>query len=61
MNGRDVLKRLRQEGWVLDHVTGSHHLMRKGSLKVPVPVHGSRDLPTGLIKAISRQTGVKLP
>ena len=40
---------------------GPSSCFSKGSLKVPVPVHGSRDLPTGLIKAISRQTGVKLP
>jgi len=30
------------------------------SKKVPIPVHGSKDIQIGLIKAIEKQTGVKL-
>jgi predicted RNA binding protein YcfA (HicA-like mRNA interferase family) len=35
-------------------------ILTKGGHAVPVPVHGSRDLGTGLIAALQRQTGVKL-
>lgn len=60
MRGREVLARLKTEGWVLARVHGSHYVMAKGGRAVPVPVHGSRDLGAGLIRAIERQTGVKL-
>jgi predicted RNA binding protein YcfA (HicA-like mRNA interferase family) len=45
---------------VLDRVSGSHHVLVKDGLAVPVPVHGKRDLGPGLIAAIQRQTGVRL-
>ncbi len=60
MNGKDVIKRLKEEGWELVRVRGSHHLLRKGSVTVPVPVHGGRDLGVGLVRKIEKQTGVKL-
>jgi hypothetical protein len=44
----------------LDRVHGSHHILTKDELAVPVPVHGSRDLGPGLIAAIQRQSIVKL-
>ncbi|MCI5147999.1 MAG: type II toxin-antitoxin system HicA family toxin, partial [Candidatus Electrothrix sp. MAN1_4] len=28
--------------------------------KIPVPVHGKKDIGIGLLKAIEKQTGVKL-
>jgi predicted RNA binding protein YcfA (HicA-like mRNA interferase family) len=33
---------------------------KEGYRSVPVPVHGSKDLGIGLLKAIEKQTGVKL-
>ncbi|WP_268885701.1 type II toxin-antitoxin system HicA family toxin [Fundidesulfovibrio magnetotacticus] len=47
-------------GWHLRLVAGSHHMMEKDGRKVPVPVHGSKDLTPGLLAAIQRQTGVKI-
>lgn len=47
-------------GWVLNRVRGSHHIMTKGSIALPVPVHGSREIGAGLLFAIRRQSGVKL-
>jgi len=46
----------------LIRVEGSHHIMKNLELniKVPIPVHGSKDIQIGLIKAIEKQTGVKL-
>ena len=34
--------------------------MNKDGRKVPVPVHGNRDIPTGTIVAIEKQTGVTI-
>ena len=33
---------------------------KEGLRAVPVPVHGTKDLGVGLLKAIEKQTGVKL-
>lgn len=60
MNGKQILKILEANGWTLDRINGSHHVMEKGSVAVPVPVHGAKDLGIGLIKKIEKQTGVKL-
>lgn len=60
MNGREVLRRLKAEGWVLRRVSGSHHIMEKDGRKVPAPTHGAQDIPAGTLAAIQRQTGVKL-
>jgi predicted RNA binding protein YcfA (HicA-like mRNA interferase family) len=60
MTGKEIVARLKAQGWVLARVNGSHHIMVKGGKAVPVPVHGSRDVGAGLLAAIARQTGVKL-
>ena len=60
MNGKQIITRLKAEGWKLDRVHGSHHIMVKEGRAVPVPVHGTRDVGAGLLAAIVRQTGVKL-
>ena len=60
MNGKDIINKLKANGWTLSRISGSHHIMVKAGLAVPVPVHGSRDVGPGLVSAIARQTGVKL-
>jgi predicted RNA binding protein YcfA (HicA-like mRNA interferase family) len=60
MNGKEVIAKLKAAGWKLDRVNGSHHIMAKETLSVPVPVHGTKDLGAGLLAAIQRQSGVKL-
>jgi predicted RNA binding protein YcfA (HicA-like mRNA interferase family) len=60
MNGKQIIKTLEAHGWTLDRIEGSHHVMMNGPRAVPVPVHGANDLGIGLIKAIEKQTGVKL-
>ncbi|MCL2345756.1 MAG: type II toxin-antitoxin system HicA family toxin [Desulfobulbus sp.] len=59
MNGKQVIAQLKAAGWQLDRVNGSHHVMVKDGVAVPVPVHGTRDLGAGLLAAIARQSGVK--
>ncbi|MGR3218634.1 MAG: type II toxin-antitoxin system HicA family toxin [Candidatus Anammoxibacter sp.] len=60
MDGKALIKLLKKNGWILDRVTGSHHIMiKEGKRAVPVPVRGSKDLPKGLISAIYKQIGIK--
>jgi len=35
--------------------------MKKGKQIVPIPIHGSKDIPIGTLKSIAKITGVKLP
>ena len=59
MTDRDLLKLLKADGWELDRVRGSHHVLVKGSATVSVPVHGSRDVPKGTLHAILKEAGIR--
>ncbi|WP_297324977.1 type II toxin-antitoxin system HicA family toxin [Nitrosomonas sp.] len=60
MNGNEIIKRLKSEGWRVKRVRGSNHMMERGGRVVPVPVHGSTEIGKSLLAAIEKQTGVKL-
>jgi predicted RNA binding protein YcfA (HicA-like mRNA interferase family) len=60
MSGKDVVKNLQNEGWTIKRQKGSHVQMTKGARHATVPIHGNKDLPKGTLKAIEKQTGVKL-
>lgn len=59
MTGKELLKLLLQNGWTLDRIHGSHHVLIKGSETVTVPVHGNKPLKPGLLNAILKQAGLK--
>lgn len=60
MTGKQVIRLLKEAGWVVDRVNGSHHMLKKNGVTVPVPVHGSDDIGIGLLKKIEKQSGLKL-
>ena len=61
MSGKELVKRLKKAGWTEERISGSHHIMAKpGYRPVPIPVHGTKDLPKGLLSAILRQTDLEL-
>ena len=60
MTGKQLKKLLEEHGWVLDRVSGSHHIMiREGSRSIPIPIHCNSDLPKGILSAILKQAGLK--
>lgn len=60
MTGKQLKKLLLEAGWRLDRISGSHHIMIKEDRRsIPIPVHGSADLPKGLVQAILKQAGIK--
>lgn len=60
MTGKELLKILKSNGWVLDRISGSHHIMIKnGKRSIPVPIHGKKDIPKGLTFFILKQAGIK--
>ena len=58
MKDKDLLKLLQQNGWKVERIKGSHHILIKGNKTEIIPVHG-KDTPTGLLNAILKRTGLK--
>jgi predicted RNA binding protein YcfA (HicA-like mRNA interferase family) len=59
MTGKDVVKLLRENAWILDRVNGSHHILKKDGKTLSVPVHANRDLPKGLLIALLKEAGLR--
>jgi predicted RNA binding protein YcfA (HicA-like mRNA interferase family) len=55
-DSRKIVKRLKDEGFQLISIKGSHHKFRKGALTVIAP-HPKKDLPTGTAREIAKQAG----
>ncbi len=59
VSGQELLKALAKIGFELDHMTGSHAILRNSSVphpRVTVPMHG--EIAKGTLLAIMRQAGI---
>ncbi|MBR6705649.1 MAG: type II toxin-antitoxin system HicA family toxin [Clostridia bacterium] len=59
LTGKQLVKRMMENGWTVDRVSGSHYIMAKGDKTISVPVHADRDLPIGLLNKLLKQAGLK--
>jgi len=59
MDAKEILKRLKAEGWEVLRQKGSHIQMGKGTQRTTVPDHGKEDVKIGTLKKIERDTGIK--
>ena len=59
MSGKDFVKKLIKDGWALDRVHGSHHIMRRNGIILSVPVHKNEDLDTGIYSELLKKAGYK--
>ena len=61
MNSKEVIRLLKEDGWVLKNQSGSHkqfvHPKKPG--KVTVADHGKKEIPPGTLKCILKQAGIK--
>lgn len=61
MTSREIIKRLRKDGWYEVGQTGDHvqfkHPTKTGRVTI---VHPRKDFPIGTLKSIERQSGLKL-
>jgi predicted RNA binding protein YcfA (HicA-like mRNA interferase family) len=61
VHSREVIQRLREDGWFEVAHAGSHkqfkHPTKKGRVTV---VHPDRDIPIGTLKSIEKQAGIRL-
>jgi predicted RNA binding protein YcfA (HicA-like mRNA interferase family) len=62
VTSREIISRLKADGWILGNVRGSHHqykhLERSGRVTVP---HPKKDFPKGTLKSIYHQAGWPWP
>lgn len=60
VSGKALCKVVEKHGWMLKRITGSHHIYAKQGVSVilSIPVHGSRDLPTGTLKSLLKDAGL---
>ncbi|HEY1606564.1 MAG TPA: type II toxin-antitoxin system HicA family toxin [Allosphingosinicella sp.] len=62
MRSREVIKKLKADGWSEVRKVGSHvqfrHPTKAGTVTVP---HPTADLAIGTLRSISKQSGVSLP
>lgn len=60
MTSKDLIEQLRQDGWRLRGVKGSHHIFthpsKPGHVSVP---HSKKDLGVGLLKKLQKLAGLK--
>jgi len=61
MNSRDVIRKLKKDGWYEVSQVGSHkqfkHSTKQGRVTLP---HPTRDIPLGTLKSIEKQSGLKM-
>jgi predicted RNA binding protein YcfA (HicA-like mRNA interferase family) len=58
MKPKELIKKLEQNGWKVDRISGSHHIMKKGGKTEIIPLH-NKDLKAGILNAILKRTGLK--
>ena len=61
MNSREIIRRLKENGWFEVAQAGSHkqfkHPVKPGRVTVPFP---RKDVPAGTLRSIEKQAGLKL-
>lgn len=55
-SSKQIIRRLRKDGYELVSVRGSHHKYRKDDRTIIVP-HPKKDLPVGTARSIARMAG----
>ena len=58
----ELIELLEANGWVYQRTRGDHHLFMKEGARRSIPVPGKRndDIPSGVLHAILRETGLKI-
>jgi len=57
-SGKELVRFLEQQGFVVLRVRGSHHFMERGDARTSVPVHGNKTMKIGTLRSILRDIGL---
>ena len=58
MKGKELVKLLRENGWKINRINGSHHIMTKDGKSLSVPVHNT-DMKPGTLNKLLKDAGLK--
>jgi len=56
----EVISVLGRLGFKFSRQKGGHAIFKKDGIRIPVPVHGKRSIPHGLLRAIIREAGISV-
>jgi len=59
LTGKELVKLAQKNGWKIDRIESSHHILVKGNQTVSIPVHSGKAIPAGLLNRLMRQMGLK--
>jgi len=59
VSGKDFVKKLMKDGWILDRINGSHYIMCKDNVTLSVPIHKNEDLDKGIYIQLLKKAGYK--
>ena len=59
MTGKQLKKMFESDGWKLDRIKGSHHIMVKDNRTAVIPIHANKDIPKGTLNALLKVGGFK--
>ena len=54
ISGKQLCKVVERQGWVLERVTGSHHIHPNFDAILSIPVHRNQDLKVGTLRALMK-------
>jgi len=57
--GKELIKKLKNNGWIMDRIRVSHYIFIKGNETIVVPVHRNKDIPKGTLENILKKAGLK--
>jgi predicted RNA binding protein YcfA (HicA-like mRNA interferase family) len=58
VEGGRLIRALQRAGWVVLRSRGSHVRLRRGAVRISVPVHAGRTLPRGTLAAVLSDAGM---
>ena len=59
LTGKELVKLAQKNGWFIDRIESSHHILIKDDKTVSIPVHAGKAIPTGLLNKLLMQLGLK--
>ena len=60
MRSRDVIKKLKADGWTLQRVSGSHHIFAKDGVAEIITIsHPKKDMTIGQLREAEKISGLK--
>jgi len=61
ISGKRLAKLLKEKGWELARINGSHHIYTKENhpARITVPIHGNQSLKMGLQKNLMKLANIK--